>query len=48
MVPGCKFIDLKFEDLTTYQNTEETSRVRLTFEKYIDINECMGFIVFIY
>lgn len=48
MVPGCKLELLKFEELTNYQNDHEESHIRLSFESYIDINECMGFIVFIY
>lgn len=48
MTKGCQLLTRKFEELTQYQNEEEESRLRLTFEQYIQINVCMSFVIFVY
>jgi hypothetical protein len=43
-----QFKKIKFGELNEYMQKEEKSNIRLTFEKFNDINHCVPFILFVY
>ena len=48
LTPNLEFRKMKLEDLPEYMEEEEQSRIRLTFEKFVDMKSCMDFVPFIF